>query len=125
MRLCCEERTEGMCGIGSKSAVAAIVLATIVSGTTARKAENGQIAAGIAGGLIGGALIGGALAGPPVYAAPPPPPIYYEPSYGYGPAPVVVEEPACRLLRGQLLDRFGYPVPRHRVPALPPTPPPV
>ena len=49
-----------MSGVGSKSAVAAVVLATIiVSGTTATKAENGQIAAGIAGGLIGGALIGG------------------------------------------------------------------
>ena len=29
------------------------------------RAENGQIAAGIAGGLIGGALIGGALASRP------------------------------------------------------------
>ena len=83
--------------------------------TTATKAENGQIAAGIAGGLIGGALIGGALVGPPVYAAPPPPPVYYEPSYGYGPAPVVVEEPACRLVRQQFWDGYGYQVRRYRV----------
>jgi hypothetical protein len=103
-----------MSGVGSKSAVAAVVLATIiVSGTTATKAENGQIAAGIAGGLIGGALIGGALAGPPVYAAPPPPPVYYEPSYE--PAPVVVEEPACRLVREQFWDGYGYRVRRYRV----------
>ena len=111
--LCCAERTEEMSGIGSKSAVVAIVVATILSGTTATKAENGQIAAGIAGGLIGGALIGGALAGPPVYAAPPPPPVYYEPSYG--PAPVVVEEPACRLVREQFWDGYGYQVRRYRV----------
>jgi hypothetical protein len=103
-----------MSGFGSKSAVAAVVLATIiVSGTTATKAENGQIAAGIAGGLIGGALIGGALAGPPVYAAPPPPPVYYEPSYE--PAPVVVEEPACSLVREQFWDGYGYRVRRYRV----------
>ena len=102
-----------MSGVGSKSAVAAVVLATIiVSGTTATKAENGQIAAGIAGGLIGGALIGGALAGPPVYA-PPPPPVYYEPSYEV--APVVVEEPACTLVREQFWDGYGYRVRRYRV----------
>jgi hypothetical protein len=102
-----------MSGIGSKSAVVAMVLATIVSGTMATKAENGQIAAGIAGGLIGGALIGGALAGPPVYAATPSPPVYYEPSYE--PAPVVVEEPACRLVREQVWDGYGYRVRRYRV----------
>jgi hypothetical protein len=106
-------RTEEMSGIGSKSAVAAIVLATIVSGTTATKAENGQIAAGIAGGLIGGALIGGALANPPVYAAPPPPPTYYEPAYE--PAPVIVDEPVCRFVQEQFWDGYGYRVRRYRV----------
>jgi hypothetical protein len=65
------------------------------------KAENGQIAAGIAGGLIGGALIGGALAGPPVYA-PPPPPVYYYPT------PVVVDDPACRIVRERFWDGYGY-----------------
>ena len=64
-------------------------------------AENGQIAAGIAGGLIGGALIGGALASGPVYA-PPPPPVYYYPR------PVVVEEPVCRIVRERYWDGYGY-----------------
>ena len=106
--------TEEMSGIGSKSAVAAaIILATIVSGATATRAENGRIAAGIAGGLIGGALIGGALAGPPVYAAPPPPPAYYAPTYEA--APVYEEEPACRLVREQFWDGYGYRVRRYRV----------
>ena len=102
-----------MSEIGWKSAVAAIALATVLSGTSATKAENGQIAAGIAGGLIGGALIGGALAGPPVYAAPPPPPVYIGPYYE--PPPVVLEEPACRLLQEQFWDGYGYQVRRYRV----------
>jgi len=67
------------------------------------RAENGQIAAGIAGGLIGGALIGGALASRPTYA-PPPPVVYYEPA----PAPVVVEEPVCRVVREEYWDGYGY-----------------
>lgn len=66
------------------------------------KAEGGQIAAGIAGGLIGGALLGGALASRPVYAAPPPPPVYY------APAPAYVDEPECRLVRQQYWDGYGY-----------------
>jgi hypothetical protein len=65
------------------------------------RAENGQIAAGIAGGLIGGALIGGALASRPAYV-PPPPTVYYEPT------PVVVDEPACRIVRERFWDGYGY-----------------
>src|SRR5437588_11341724 len=61
--LCCAERTEEMSGIGSKSAVVAIVVATIPSRTTATKAENGQIDAGIAGGLIAGAVSGAPFSG--------------------------------------------------------------
>src|SRR5450759_716962 len=57
------------------------------------KAENGQIAAGVVGGLIGGALLGGALARPAF-----PPPVYYAPE------PVYVEEPACRLVRERSWD---------------------
>jgi len=102
-----------MSRIGSKSAVTAIVLAIVVWGSTATQAEHGQIAAGIAGGLIGGALIGSALAGPTVYAAPPPPPVYYSPYYA--PAPVVVEEPACRVVSEQFWDGYGYRVWRYRV----------
>ena len=45
------------------------------------RAENGNIAAGVVGGLIGGSLIGGAI------ASRPPPPAYY------APAPVYVEDP--------------------------------
>jgi len=62
-------------------------------------AENGQIAAGVVGGLIGGALLGGALAARP---APPPPSVYYAPE------PVYVEEPACRLVRERYWDGYGW-----------------
>ena len=62
------------------------------------RAENGEIAAGVVGGLIGGALLGGALASRPA----PPPPVYY------APAPVYVEEPACRLVRERFWDGYGW-----------------
>jgi hypothetical protein len=62
------------------------------------RAENGQIAAGVVGGLIGGALLGGALAARPA----PPPPVYY------APAPVYVEEPVCRLVRERYWDGYGW-----------------
>ena len=61
------------------------------------RAENGQIAAGLVGGLIGGALLGGALA-----ARPAPPPVYYAPE------PVYIEEPACRLVRERYWDGYGW-----------------
>jgi hypothetical protein len=82
------------------SVIAAVTLATgpFWSPMPAR-AENGQIAAGVVGGLIGGALIGGALASRP---APPPPPVYYAPE------PVYVEEPACRLVRERYWDGYGW-----------------
>jgi hypothetical protein len=62
------------------------------------RGENGQIAAGVVGGLIGGALLGGALARP----APPQPPVYYAPE------PVYVEEPACRFVRERYWDGYGW-----------------
>jgi hypothetical protein len=71
----------------------------------AAKADGGRIAAGVAGGLIGGALLGGALAG----AAAPPPPAYY------APAPVYVEEPACRMVRERFWDGYGWQFRRVRV----------
>ena len=60
------------------------------------RAENGQIAAGVVGGLIGGALLGGAL------ARPAPPPVFYAPE------PVYVEEPFCRLVRERYWDGYGW-----------------
>lgn len=69
------------------------------------KAENGQIAAGVVGGLIGGALLGGALASRPA----PPPPVYYQP------APVFVEEPVCRVIGERFWDGYGWQYRRVRV----------
>jgi hypothetical protein len=83
--------------------VSAIVAVTLAAGPlllpVPAKAENGQIAAGVVGGLIGGALLGGALASRP---APPPPPVYYAPE------PVYVEEPVCRLVRERYWDGYGW-----------------
>lgn len=64
------------------------------------KAEGGQIAAGVAGGLIGGMLLGGALAARPA----PPPPVYYAPP----PERVYVEEPACRIVRERYWDGYDW-----------------
>lgn len=61
------------------------------------RAENGNIAAGVVGGLIGGALIGGAI------ASRPPPPAYYVP------APVYIEDPPpCRWARERFWDGYGW-----------------
>jgi hypothetical protein len=81
------------------SAIVAVALVTSpLALPGSARAENGQIAAGVVGGLIGGALLGGALASRP----PPPPPVYY------APAPVYVEEPACRLVRERFWDGYGW-----------------
>jgi hypothetical protein len=80
---------------------AAMATVTLAAGSVLlpvpARAENGQIAAGVVGGLIGGALIGGALA-----ARPAPPPVYYAPE------PVYVEEPACRVVRERYWDGYGW-----------------
>jgi hypothetical protein len=76
-------------------AVAAVAGSTVAV-TPSAQARDGQIAAGVAGGLIGGALLGGAIAASrpaPVYGAP---------------APVYVEEPACRLVRERFWDGYGW-----------------
>lgn len=78
-------------------AVVAVAAGPLLAPAPAR-AENGQIAAGVVGGLIGGALLGGALASRPA----PPPPAYY------APAPVYVEEPVCRLVRERYWDGYGW-----------------
>ena len=75
---------------------AATVAGSMVSVTPPAQARDGQIAAGVAGGLIGGALLGGAIAASrpaPVYGAP---------------APVYVEEPACRLVRERFWDGYDW-----------------
>ncbi len=82
---------------------AATMAGSLVSVAPTAQADNGRIAAGVAGGLIGGALIGGAIAASrpaPVYAAP---------------APVYVEEPACRLVRERFWDGYGWRVRRVQV----------
>lgn len=73
---------------------AATIAGSLVSVAPAAKADGGRIAAGVAGGLIGGALLGGAIAASrpaPVYGAP---------------APVYVEEPACRIVRQRFWDEY-------------------
>ena len=81
------------------SAIAAVTLVANASLLPApASAENGEIAAGVVGGLIGGALLGGALASPPA----PPPPVYYAPE------PIYVEEPACRIVRERYWDGYGW-----------------
>ena len=82
--------------------VSAIMAVTLAAGQlllpVPARAENGQIAAGVVGGLIGGALLGGAIASRPA----PPPPVYYAPE------PVYVEEPVCRLVRERYWDGYGW-----------------
>jgi hypothetical protein len=89
--------------------VSAMLAVTVVASASVlpapARAENGQIAAGVVGGLIGGALLGGALAARPA----PPPPVYYEP------APVYVEEPVCRLVRERYWDGYGWQLRRVQV----------
>jgi len=86
-----------MSKIASAIVAVALVTSTVLLPGPAR-AENGQIAAGVVGGLIGGALLGGALASRPA----PPPPVYY------APAPVYIEEPACRLVRERFWDGYDW-----------------
>jgi hypothetical protein len=75
---------------------AATVAGSLVSVTPAARAGDGQIAAGVAGGLIGGALLGGAI------AASRPAPVYV------APAPVYVEEAPCRWVRERFWDGYGW-----------------
>ena len=81
-----------------KTLASLLTIATLagsaVTAVPVAHADGGRIAAGVAGGLIGGALLGGAIASSrPAYAAP---------------APVYVEEPACRLVRERYFDGYGY-----------------
>jgi hypothetical protein len=82
------------------SAIVAVTLAAspLLLLPAPARAENGEIAAGVVGGLIGGALLGGALASRPA----PPPPVYYAPESVY------VEEPVCRLVRQRYWDGYDW-----------------
>lgn len=78
----------------------AIALVTVATASAAisvpnARAENGQVAAGVAGGLLGGLLLGGALAPRPYYYAPGP--VYVQPE------PAYVEPPPyrCYWTRGE------------------------
>ena len=75
---------------------AALIAVTTLAGSlvaTPASAQRG-VGVGIAAGLLGGAIIGGAIASSrPAYAAP---------------APVYVEEPACRLVRERFWDGYGW-----------------
>src|SRR5689334_19283752 len=90
----------------SKISVGILALAlTAASGaalTSPAQAENGQIAAGVAGVLLCGMLLGGALAARPA----PPPPTYYAPAPP--PERVYVEEPACRMVRERYWDGYDW-----------------
>ncbi len=83
-----------------KMTFVAIAAAATLAGslaTTPASAQRG-LGAAVAGGLIGGALLGGAIA-----ASRP------APAYGYGPAPVYVEEPPpCRMVRERFWDGYGW-----------------
>ena len=64
--------------------IAGLVL-PMAAGTTAARADDGRIAAGIAGGFLGGMLLGGALSHPaPRYYAPAP---VYDAPVDYAPPP--------------------------------------
>jgi hypothetical protein len=76
----------------------ATMAGSLVSVAPSARAENGRIAAGVAGGLIGGAIAASRPA--PVYVAP---------------GPVYVEEPACRLVRERFWDGYGWRVRRVQV----------
>src|SRR5437899_3295348 len=76
--------------------IVAIGVVTALAGAPVQtRAENGQIAAGILGGLAAGALISSAV-------RPAPPPAYYYPAPAYAPPPAyVVPAPSCYYTLGE------------------------
>ena len=98
------QRRENVMGKIASTILAVTLTATPLWLPASARAENGQIAAGVVGGLIGGALLGGALA-----ARPAPPPVYYAPE------PVYIEEPVCRLVRERYWDGYAWQLRRVQV----------
>jgi len=94
------------------SAVAAALLlaGSVTAFAPTASAENGRIAAGVAGGLIGGMLLGGAIANA---NQPPPPPVYYR----GGPPAYYVDEPppVCTIQQQQFWDGFMWRIRNVRV----------
>src|SRR5260370_17235600 len=92
-------------------AIGAVV--TLMGAPIQARAENGQVAAGILGGLAAGALIGSAV------RPAPPPPAYYYPAPAYAPPPpaYVAPPPSCYYTPGQpVWDSFravSLPPPLH------------
>jgi hypothetical protein len=80
-----------------KIIVAIGVVAALAGAPMQARAENGQVAAGILGGLAAGALIGSAV------RPAPPPPAYYYPAPAYGPPPpaYVAPAPSCYYTLGE------------------------
>jgi hypothetical protein len=70
-----------------RTIVAIGVVAALASASTQARAEHGQVAAGILGGLAAGAIIGSAI------RPAPPPPAYYYPAPVYTPPPAYVAPP--------------------------------
>jgi hypothetical protein len=78
-----------------RTIVAIGVAAALAGAPVQARAENGQIAAGILGGLAAGAIIGSA-------ARPAPPPAYYYPAPAYAPPPAYVgPAPSCYYTLGR------------------------
>jgi hypothetical protein len=83
-----------------KKALSAFLAAVTVAGSlatampAAQARDGGAVAAGVGLGILGGAIAGAAIANSrPAYAAP---------------APVYVEEPACRLVRERFWDGYAW-----------------
>jgi hypothetical protein len=70
-----------------KAVIATALAGALLAAPMQARADGGQVAAGIIGGLAAGAIIGSALR-PPVYYAPPP--VYVAPAPVYAAPP-----PAC------------------------------
>jgi len=89
--------------ISSILAVATIA-GSLATAMPAAQARDGAVAAGVGLGILGGAIAGAAIANGAG-----------APAYGYGPGPVYVEEPACRLVRERFWDGYGWRVRRVQV----------
>jgi hypothetical protein len=89
-----------------KKTIAGLAAATVLAGSLvafapSANAQNGRVAAGVAGGLIGGMLLGSAIAN--ANQPPPPPPGYYR-----APPAYYVQQPVCQIVQQQYWDGFMW-----------------